>query len=75
MDGFPYVLGVTVCGLAAALALALALRDTCECAARNQDSKQGPEAQDGTDKYSCADHGQSQLAGRFTNTSHTHSFR
>ena len=70
MDTF--MLGVKVCGLATALALA---RDSYECAARSKDAEQGPEAQDGTDQYPRADQGESTLGGRFINTSHTHSFR
>lgn len=73
MDEMPYVRGVkNACGLAAVLEL---LGDTHECAAGSKDTDQRPEAQDGTEEYPGADHGKSQLASRFINTSHTQSFR
>jgi len=66
------MLGVKVCGLATALAPA---RDSYEGAAGSKDADQGPQPHDGTEEDPGADHGESQLGGRFINTSHTHSFR
>ena len=73
MDGLPYYWGEM--RVVSATALALAPRDSYECAARTKNAEKGPETEDGTDKYSRADHGESTLGGRFINSSHTQSFQ
>ena len=45
-------------------------RDSYECAARSQDSEQGPAGPQDADQNPRADHGKSQLAGRISSTSH-----